>query len=45
MKLGRRYGNALIAVERNNHGYGVLAHLKDLDYHNLLRRGRAGRDG
>ena len=25
--LGREYNNALIAVERNNHGHGVLAHL------------------
>jgi hypothetical protein len=36
-KLGRRYGNALIAVERNNHGYGVLAHLKDMAYPNLYQ--------
>jgi hypothetical protein len=36
-KLGRRYGNALIAVERNNHGYGVLAHLKDMGYPNLYQ--------
>jgi hypothetical protein len=38
VKLGRRYGNALIAVERNNHGYGVLAHLKDMGYENLYRQ-------
>jgi hypothetical protein len=25
--LGRTYNNALVAVERNNHGFGVLAHL------------------
>ena len=37
--LGQRYENALIAVERNNHGYGVLAHLKDLRYENLFRQG------
>jgi hypothetical protein len=42
-KLGRRFGNALIAVERNNHGYGVLAHLKDLEYENLFTQG--GQDG
>ncbi len=41
--LGKRYGNALIAVERNNHGYGVLAHLKDLKYVNLYQQG--GQDG
>jgi hypothetical protein len=34
--LGKKYGNALLAVERNNHGYGVLAHLKDLGYQNLF---------
>ena len=26
--LGRSYNNALLVVERNNHGYGVLAHLR-----------------
>lgn len=36
VKLGRRFGDALIAVERNNHGYGVLAHLKELRYENLF---------
>jgi hypothetical protein len=36
--LGERYQNALLAVERNNHGYGVLAHLKDLHYHNLFQQ-------
>jgi len=30
-------------VERNNHGYGVLAHLKDLHYENLFQQG--GQDG
>jgi hypothetical protein len=37
--LGRMYDNSLIAVERNNHGYGVLAHLKDLGYDNLYEQG------
>jgi hypothetical protein len=41
--LGRRYGNALLAVERNNHGYGVLAHVKDLGYENIYQQG--GQDG
>jgi hypothetical protein len=41
--LGREYGNALIAVERNNHGYGVLAHLKDLRYENIFQQG--GQEG
>jgi len=43
VRLGRMYGNALLAVERNNHGYGVLAHLKDMGYENLFRQG--GQDG
>ena len=37
--LGHVYGNALVAVERNNHGYGVLAHLKDMHYENLFQQG------
>jgi len=41
--LGRVYDNALVAVERNNHGYGVLAHLKELHYENLFRQG--GQEG
>jgi len=41
--LGRLYENALVAVERNNHGYGVLAHLKDLGYENIYQQG--GQDG
>jgi hypothetical protein len=41
--LGRVYENALVAVERNNHGYGVLAHLKDLHYENLYQQG--GQEG
>jgi hypothetical protein len=43
MALARTYGNALLAVERNNHGYGVLAHLKDLGYENIYQQG--GQDG
>jgi hypothetical protein len=41
--LGHEYGNALVAVERNNHGYGVLAHLKDLQYENIFQQG--GQEG
>jgi hypothetical protein len=32
VKLGKEYNSALVAVERNNHGYGVLAWLRMLDY-------------
>jgi hypothetical protein len=46
-KLGREYGNAPIAVERNNHGHAVLAYLQLQErYENLYRdndqRGEAG---
>jgi hypothetical protein len=41
--LGKKYENALLAVERNNHGYGVLAHLKDMGYERLFQQG--GQDG
>ncbi|ELT92267.1 hypothetical protein CAPTEDRAFT_111675 [Capitella teleta] len=33
--LGRYYHNALIGVERNNHGLTTLTKLKDLKYPNL----------
>jgi hypothetical protein len=31
-ELGKEYNTALLAVERNNHGHGVLACLRTLDY-------------
>src|SRR5271169_3414306 len=42
--LARKYNQALVVVERNNHGYGVLAHLAQTDadvpvYH---QKGEAG---
>ncbi len=37
--LGQTYGQALLAVERNNHGYGVLAHLRDMEYQNIFEKG------
>jgi hypothetical protein len=33
--LGKRYHNALLAVERNNHGHAVLLELRNLSYPNL----------
>ncbi len=40
--LAREYGGALVAVERNNHGYGVLAYLQAGEkYDNLYPRGGA----
>jgi hypothetical protein len=41
--LARKYESALVAVERNNHGYGVLAHLKNLRYENIFLQG--GQEG
>ena len=42
-ELGHVYGNALVAVERNNHGHGVLAHLKTLEYDNIfVQNGQEG---
>lgn len=32
-KLAREYGDALLAVERNNHGAGVLAYLDSLEHY------------
>jgi hypothetical protein len=37
-ELGREYNQALLAVERNNHGHGVLAHLHER-YGNLYCTG------
>ena len=37
--LAREYGNALVAVERNNHGHAVLAYLTAVErYENLYER-------
>ncbi len=41
--LGRSYNDALLVVERNNHGYGVLAHLRAEGSANVFRDG--GQDG
>jgi len=38
VELGKMYGRALLAVERNNHGYGVLAHLRDMGYANIYEK-------
>lgn len=42
--LGREYNHAVIAVERNNHGHAVLAHLTRAEqYDNIyVQRGQAG---
>ncbi len=41
--LGREYDTALLAVERNNHGHGVLACLRNLDYPQVFMQ--KGQDG
>ena len=41
--LGRSYHQALLVVERNNHGHGVLAHLRAEGSSNVFREG--GQDG
>ncbi len=39
-ETGRRYNDALVVVERNNHGHAVLAHLTtNCEYENLYRQG------
>ncbi|MFZ0774598.1 MAG: terminase [Candidatus Sulfotelmatobacter sp.] len=38
VELGQSYGRALLAVERNNHGYGVLAHLREVEYGNIFAK-------
>jgi hypothetical protein len=38
-ELGQRYEDALLAVERNNHGYAVLVHLTHLGCTNLFEQG------
>lgn len=43
-RLARQYNGALVIVERNNHGHGVLAHLNSSeDYRNIYEHdGKAG---
>lgn len=41
--LGKEYNLALIAVEKNNHGHGVLAYLRTSEYPNVFTQ--KGQDG
>lgn len=43
IELGRMYNSALLVVERNNHGHGVLANLRAVGYQKLFHDG--GQDG
>jgi terminase large subunit-like protein len=40
VELGGLYNHGLLAVERNNHGYGVLAHLQMAGYENVYSSGK-----
>jgi len=42
-RLGKEYNTALLAVEQNNHGHGVLAWLRTLDYPQVYMQ--KGQDG
>jgi len=44
-ELAREYEGALLAVERNNHGAGVLAHLQGTCRYDRLYRHEDGQDG
>jgi Terminase RNaseH-like domain len=43
LELARMYNSALLVVERNNHGHGVLANLRAAGYTRVFRDG--GQDG
>jgi hypothetical protein len=43
VELGKEYNTALLAVERNNHGSGVLAHLQTAGYPRVFTQ--KGQDG
>ena len=43
IELGCVYNTALLVVERNNHGFGVLANLRAAGYQRIFREG--GQDG
>lgn len=40
VELGEAYNTALVAVERNNHGYGVLANLRNMKYPNVFQQNK-----
>jgi hypothetical protein len=41
-KLGKEYNTALLAVEGNNHGNGVLAHLENFGYPQVFAEAKGG---
>jgi hypothetical protein len=42
VKLGKEYNTALLAVEGNNHGNGVLAHLENFGYPKVFAQAKGG---
>jgi len=40
IELASSYNRGLLVVERNNHGYGVLAHLRSAGYSNIYCEGK-----
>jgi hypothetical protein len=40
VQLARSYNDALVGVERNNHGYGVLAVVENESYSHIYREGQ-----
>lgn len=40
LDMAKTYNNALLAIERNNHGHGVLAHVRDAGYLNVYAEGK-----
>lgn len=40
VELAKEFNHALIAVERNNHGHAVLAHIRNAAYLNVYMEGR-----
>jgi len=40
VELANRFNQGLLVVERNNHGYGVLAHLQGAGYANIFCEGK-----
>jgi hypothetical protein len=40
LEMAKQYNDALLAIERNNHGHGVLAHVRNAGYLNVYTEGK-----
>jgi len=40
LEMAKEYNDALLAIERNNHGHGVLAHVRNAKYLNVYMEGK-----